>query len=176
MERFPIMIGYRGTIGPCPSSIPWDSIAPYEGQAKINHQQTIEGLASRGGLGPIEAFLVMTGRTWDRINFSSDDFRREACAFLDKIVKDEGALALQNHELRKALIRVGAKTFQSTDPNSDCVAVNKALALTPTKAEKEVEFLLELEKDSRVEHDKCRETDCSICYGLAMLEKLRKGE
>lgn len=58
-RQFPIMVGYLGTPGPCPSSIPWEAIAPYDGQARVNHQQSLEHLASRGGLSPMEAFLVM---------------------------------------------------------------------------------------------------------------------
>lgn len=107
MRQFPIMIGYEGTKGPCPSWIPWDAIAPYEGQARQNHQQSLEELAGRGGLSPVEAFYVMTGRRWHREQFS-DEIRKEACAFLDKVVRDRGELQtrldaafLQLDEMRK---------------------------------------------------------------------------
>ena len=48
--RFPIMGG---------PSIPWRMIAPHDGQAKINHDQTLERLAERGGLSPEEAIAVL---------------------------------------------------------------------------------------------------------------------
>jgi hypothetical protein len=55
-------------------SVPWGFIAPHEEQARRNHDQTLETLAARGGLGPAEALAVVegrplrtlfhTGRTW----------------------------------------------------------------------------------------------------------------
>lgn len=93
MKDFPIMIDYRGTPGPCPSAIPWEAISPYQGQAQVNHQQTLERLAERGGLSPLEAFMVMNGRSWR--NIEPKDYAPlgvEACAFLNKVVRDRGEL------------------------------------------------------------------------------------
>lgn len=42
--------------------IPWAVIAPHEGQALKNHQQTLERLAQRGGLDPAEAVAVLEDR------------------------------------------------------------------------------------------------------------------
>lgn len=95
MRQFPIMIDLKGTKGPCPSWIPWEAIAPYEGQAKVNHDQTLERLAQRGGLDPVEAFFVMTGRTWGGFPKMTDELEREACAFLDKIVRDRDAVRVE---------------------------------------------------------------------------------
>jgi len=91
---FPIMVGREGTAAPCPSWIPWDAIAPYEGHALANHDQTLERLAQRGGLSPEEAYLVMTGRRWKGETFNKA-FEIEACNFLDKIVRDRGELQRQ---------------------------------------------------------------------------------
>lgn len=108
MRQFPIMIGHEGTKGPCPSSIPWDAIRPYAGQALVNHDQTLERLAERGGLDPVEAFFVMTNRTWNNVSTPvSEALEKEACAFLDGIVKDElrverDRLLVQVHDLREA--------------------------------------------------------------------------
>lgn len=47
---------------PCKSglrSIPWAMLAPHEEQAKRNHDQTLQRLAERGGLGAIEAVAVL---------------------------------------------------------------------------------------------------------------------
>jgi hypothetical protein len=45
-------------------AIPWAAIAPHERQAQINHGQSLERLAQRGGLSPAEAVWVMEGRRW----------------------------------------------------------------------------------------------------------------
>lgn len=107
MKQFPIMVGYRGTPGPCPSSIPWEAIAPYDGQAKYNHGgQSLERLAERGGLSPLEAYLVMTGRCWSGI--AGDQYAPltvEACTFLDKIVR-ESQIAKIAKERDDALLQV----------------------------------------------------------------------
>jgi hypothetical protein len=106
MKNFPIMVR-GGTKGPCPSSIPWDMIAPYEGMAIENHQQSLEKLASRGGLCPVEAFFVMTGRTWNNVQTPvSDELEREACAFIDKTVRDRSELQLENARLKEAVKKI----------------------------------------------------------------------
>lgn len=99
-RRFPIMIGHDGLPGPCPSWIPWSAIAPYEGQAKLNHDQTLERLAQRGGLGPEEAYLVMTGKRL-RHDVFTPAFEKEACAFLDKLMKDREPLKMMLQSMVK---------------------------------------------------------------------------
>jgi hypothetical protein len=54
-RRFPIMGG---------PSVPWELVAPYEVQAKQNHDQTLERLAERGGLAPNELWCVVKGLPW----------------------------------------------------------------------------------------------------------------
>ena len=54
-RRFPIMGG---------PSIPWRVIAPHEAQARINHDQSLERLAQRGGLSPMEAHFVLADQRW----------------------------------------------------------------------------------------------------------------
>ena len=51
-EEFPILKSNGATI-------PWKSIAPHEKQALINHGQSLEKLASRGGLSWCEALAVL---------------------------------------------------------------------------------------------------------------------
>lgn len=99
-RQFPIMIPLRGTKGPCPQSIPWTAIENCEAQAQVNHRQSIEKLASRGGLSPIEAYFVITGRNWD--NFAlTDELEREAAAFLTKLVRDRDELFVLKEEAVK---------------------------------------------------------------------------
>jgi len=49
----------------CPKTVPWHRIAPYEQQARKNHDQTLERLAERGGLDPFEILAVVSGFRWD---------------------------------------------------------------------------------------------------------------
>lgn len=46
------------------SEIPWAMISPHERQAQINHGQSLERLAQRGGLGASEAIAIIEGRRW----------------------------------------------------------------------------------------------------------------
>lgn len=50
------------------SEIPWEMIAPHEGQALINHHQSLARLAERGGLDPREAVAVIEDRRWQLMN------------------------------------------------------------------------------------------------------------
>ena len=51
MTDFPIMAGLDRQ----PMTIPWAMIAPHERQADLNHDQSLERLAQRGGLNACEA-------------------------------------------------------------------------------------------------------------------------
>lgn len=44
--------------------IPWEMIAPHEERAETNHDQTLDRLAERGGLGAIEAVWILTDNKW----------------------------------------------------------------------------------------------------------------
>lgn len=48
-------------------SIPWGCIAPHARQADLNHYQTLERLAERGGLSWHEALAVLTDRKWEAV-------------------------------------------------------------------------------------------------------------
>jgi hypothetical protein len=54
-RRFPIQDG---------PSVPWSLVVPYEGQAFTNHDQSLERLAQRGGLGVGELWCVVHGKRW----------------------------------------------------------------------------------------------------------------
>lgn len=45
-------------------SVPWRLVAPFETQAQRNHSQTLQRLAERGGLDPVELWAVMHGMGW----------------------------------------------------------------------------------------------------------------
>lgn len=48
-------------------AIPWSMIEPCEKQAQLNHDQSLERLAERGGLAPCEALAVLDGRKWKQM-------------------------------------------------------------------------------------------------------------
>ena len=43
-------------------AVPWDMVAPHEARAKRNHDQSLERLAQRGGLSPLELVCVLSDR------------------------------------------------------------------------------------------------------------------
>lgn len=47
-----------------PKTIPWELIAPHADAAYANHHQTLERLASRGGLDPTELYYVLNDKKW----------------------------------------------------------------------------------------------------------------
>lgn len=79
-RRFPILLSERerkiaSSLG-CPLDVPWALLAPHEAQAASNHGgQTLDTLASRGGLGPDEMVAVIEGRKW-RFMLLSDSVAR----------------------------------------------------------------------------------------------------
>jgi hypothetical protein len=57
-----------------PRSVSWSLLAPHEPQAIKNHDQTLERLAQRGGLGVTEMIAVIEGLPW---RWVSQNSRRE---------------------------------------------------------------------------------------------------
>ncbi len=67
-KRFPVLhnLGHRGE----KEYIPWEVIAPHEAQAYKNHGQSLERLASRGGLSYREMYAVLRNKEFDSWNRS----------------------------------------------------------------------------------------------------------
>src|SRR5579863_3807833 len=66
MSQYPVLQGQtkeaheaRRTGGLYPVSVPWDLVKDHEKQAQSNHSQSLEHLASRGGLSPKELWCVV---------------------------------------------------------------------------------------------------------------------
>ena len=57
-RTFPVLQAPLGA----PTRVPWAFLAPFEGNAKRNHDQDLEKLASRGGLGVAEMMAVVEGK------------------------------------------------------------------------------------------------------------------
>jgi hypothetical protein len=70
MKTFPIMAAhgerYSQVLLP-QTTIPWDMIAPHARQADLNHSQTLERLAERGGLSRCEAIAILQDRRWHKM-------------------------------------------------------------------------------------------------------------
>lgn len=75
-REFPVLINWqeRHRLVSCPRSVPWAMLAPHEEQAHLNHDQTLERLAQRGGLGPEEMVAVLEDRrfTWRSLGSSKE--------------------------------------------------------------------------------------------------------
>lgn len=64
---FPIMASSRQNHEPRAFqgfTIPWEMLAPHEEQAQKTHSQSLETLASRGGLSASEALAVLRDQSW----------------------------------------------------------------------------------------------------------------
>ncbi len=62
LRMFPILVPRRPQASAWPTRIPWKMIQPHEQQALANHDQSLETLAARGGLGPSEMLAVLLDR------------------------------------------------------------------------------------------------------------------
>ncbi len=86
-KTFPIMVPYiRGRYIDCPHAVPWDIIAPHERQAQLNHGQSLERLAERGGLSPREFVAVMTDCPFREVARSIPTEEGFAIAFIKRCV------------------------------------------------------------------------------------------
>jgi hypothetical protein len=89
-RRFPVLLGWlprreREGLGPIPISIPWDTIAPHERTARDNHcGQSLDRLAQRGGLDPIEIYVVMHDKPYYSRSTGTIDMQ-DAIAYLRTI-------------------------------------------------------------------------------------------
>lgn len=66
LVSFPIMSTFeeKRSRKPLRTEIPLAMIAPHENQAHLNHRQTLQRLAERGGLSACEAVAVLEDRRW----------------------------------------------------------------------------------------------------------------
>lgn len=68
MRWFPVMLDSSGS-NKWP--VPWEMVAPHEMQAHENHDQTLERLAERGGLGACELVAVLEDRAWSAMSHAT---------------------------------------------------------------------------------------------------------
>lgn len=60
-RTFPVLCQRRDRPPSLPRSVPWDFAERFRGQAEVNHGQTLERLAERGGLCPEEMWVAAHG-------------------------------------------------------------------------------------------------------------------
>lgn len=69
-KPFPILQTSANIVDPkYPKYVPWALVAAHAEQAMRNHNQTVERLAERGGLGWSELLDVLLDRPWDGVAF-----------------------------------------------------------------------------------------------------------
>lgn len=61
---------------PIIKALPWAAMRPHEEQAQRNHSQTLNRLASRGGLGIEEAYHILRDEPWPRGTHNKGKVRR----------------------------------------------------------------------------------------------------
>jgi hypothetical protein len=67
-KKFPVLRGgHKKTIPEALDYVPWPMLQPHEKHAEKNHQQTLQVLASRGGLSPQEIVAIMKGSSWEEM-------------------------------------------------------------------------------------------------------------
>ncbi|AWJ85132.1 hypothetical protein TSH58p_17355 [Azospirillum sp. TSH58] len=99
-RTFPILYPARPPAD-APRSIPWSLVAPHRAQAQINHGQTLERLAERGGLAPCELLAVLEDRPHRRMHL--EDAIRQVRAMIEAF------------ELGAASVRGIADRIEATD-------------------------------------------------------------
>lgn len=72
MRQFPVHSDDRRKT-PAPHSVPWAWIQQFERQAIENHDQSLEKLASRGGLAWIEIVMIMRSRKLRQMDALKDE-------------------------------------------------------------------------------------------------------
>ncbi len=61
---------------PIIKALPWAALRPHEAQAQRNHSQTLNRLASRGGLGIEEAYHILRDESWQHGTHNKSKVRR----------------------------------------------------------------------------------------------------
>jgi hypothetical protein len=75
----------------CPRAVPWEWLAPHEQQAWLNHGQSLETLASRGGLDPLEMAYVLNDKRWQTPASRADYEHMWDSAVADLVARTRGS-------------------------------------------------------------------------------------
>ena len=74
-------------------SVPWAMIEPHEKQAQSNHGQTLERLASRGGLSACESVAILEDRRWRKMEFANAILAAKITLWIDAQIAELNAEA-----------------------------------------------------------------------------------
>lgn len=88
MKFFPVMAGPYGRDDTY-ACVPWELVEPHEQQAQLNHSQSLQRLAERGGLAWSEILAVVEDREFRRMND-----REAAQAVMARLIPKRDAAAL----------------------------------------------------------------------------------
>lgn len=77
-KRFPIHSHTRKLYPDFPASVPWAFVEAHAEQAYMNHHQTLERLAERGGLCASELLATVTGRNLHTVGFGPSEAQNTA--------------------------------------------------------------------------------------------------
>jgi hypothetical protein len=120
-RRFPILLDHiqRKLNRDLPTQVPWEMLEPFEDNAKRNHDQSLEVLASRGGLGPTEIIAIIEGRGFSWIMAQPKDEVECWKKVVEYIRQHEGIVATEIEFLRwfyeyAPLVGMPAVTLQET--------------------------------------------------------------
>lgn len=82
-KRFPVIRGQsrasREVTATWPRTVPWSFVETFRERAESNHSQTLEVLASRGGLGPDEMWLAAHDQPLSRFRQNVEPPSEEVC-------------------------------------------------------------------------------------------------
>lgn len=108
-----------------PTSVPWSLLAPHEAQARRNHDQSLERLAERGGLGLCEMVAVLEDRRWRKMD------RAEARARIEMLMQEHETAKVPFADLdpgiRETVRWLNAASFRTTD-SGDGVSKREMIA------------------------------------------------
>ncbi len=88
-ERMRILQASRLKDKSLPASVPWDWVSGHEAQALENHDQTLEGLNGRGGVGYQELLAIMLDTHWSKLDLTEELAAKIVRKFETKLTQQE---------------------------------------------------------------------------------------
>lgn len=102
IRMFPLQVHWKQKN--CLREVPWAFIEPHEKQALLNHDQTLERLAQRGGLSIREALAVVQDRKWrDTLHLAEESAHGMLKFELERWYAELRALALPRESEKEFL-------------------------------------------------------------------------
>ena len=116
-------------------SVPWRFVAPFEAQAERNHNQTLQRLAERGGLDPVELWAVMHGVGWkDRSKLPSQEAAKEWALSLVSIEATAERLIRERDEAVAALRALLPEVYGTHSPQTVVYSIERHRIIVQARA------------------------------------------